>query len=188
MKTMEMFHTLFIIDVIFTTTMITFLNTILKGAFSPTLPYMVTWSLKIKNDCVHNTILYVTSVRWIYKFSSWSDCIHRAVVELKDSTLSKSARMSGQEGLSVRVYASGLRGKGSLWPVRVSVSWSDGVNQRYLFANAICVSADCIHRASESAEDADGECRRLRFSHSHCCVYCRHLTGLVVVCTRQGTR
>ncbi len=39
----------------------------------------------------------------MYKFSHWSGCIHCAVVELKDSTLSKSTGMSGQEGLSVSV-------------------------------------------------------------------------------------
>ncbi len=122
----------------------------------------------------------------MYKFSHWSGCIHCAVVELKDSTLSKSTGMSGQEGLSVSVCVCVcVRGKGSLRPVRVSVSWADGVNQRYLFANAICVSAESILRGSESAEDAGGECQRLLFSHSHYCVYCRHLTGIVVVYKRK---
>lgn len=91
-----------------------------------------------------------------------------ALAEVKGSTVSKSRGMSGQEGLCV--YVSGLRGKGSLRPVRVRVSWADGVNRRYLFANAICMSADSIHQGSESAEDADGECRRLHVSHLHYCL------------------
>lgn len=68
------------------------------------------------------------------------------------------------------MYVSGLRGKGSLRPMRVSVSWADGVHQCYLFVNAICMSAGSIRQGSESAEDADGECRRLHDSHLHYCV------------------